>query len=415
MQARRVLTAVIVLVLAADVLLASTGSTYSRFGVGDRRHFASVRSAALGGSGIALRGPAHINIINPASWSDLPIVQFNGSLYYENVNSDDGRTSGGLATGSINGATLALPVMPSRGITIAFGFGPMTRIGYNVESGEELDTGAQTINYNGSGGITNGYAGLSYRPHDHISIGAMALYRIGVLRYNWSSEYTATGFASGSTERVVDVEGIAGHLGLLYSGLLPKRGDDRTGPLSIGLVFTTPTKLSAEERFRISYPTGADTVTIRTGTIRLPYLVGVGVGYSVDDRNTVALDFRYEPWEDFERFGAPDTHLKNAFRIGGGWEREGRYELGAGFFERASLRVGFLYNASYFNIQNTPINETFVTLGAGIPVSGIAVLDVAAQVGLRGTLDNNLQRDLVFRLLFSLNIFERWFVPPVIE
>lgn len=416
MHLRRVIILAVLLFFTTEFLTASGGSTYSRFGIGERFHFASVRSIGMGGASIALRGATHFNTSNPASWSDIPIVQFSGSLYYENITSDDGVNTGSIGTGNINGAMLGLPLAPSRGLTVSIGFAPMTRVGYNIETRRDIDGGYMATKHIGTGGITNLVAGTSYRFGRDLSVGAMALYRTGVLSYEWNNQYSIAGYGSAFTIRKHDVNGVAGQFGALYSGFISPRRDGEFGPLTIGITFTTPSHLDVEETFRISYGTGVDTTSTRTGKIELPYNIGFGLGYKIDQRNFVAIDVRYEPWDNFRKFGEKDSQLRTATRFGLGWERQGIYDdIGAGFFERTTYRIGFLYNGSYFNIRNTPINETFFTFGMGIPVSGVAVLDIGAQIGVRGTTDNNLQRDTLFRLYFSLNMFERWFVPPRIE
>lgn len=416
MYLRRVLTIAILVFFATELIIASGGSAYSRFGVGERHHLMSIRSIGMGGTAVALRGSNHINIANPAAWSDLPVVQFSGSLFYESISFNDGTNTGGISTGSINSAMLALPVMPSHGMTVTLGFAPMTQIGYNIQTRRDIEDGFQQIQHRGSGGITNLMIGSSYRLHRNFAVGATALYRMGILQYEWSTQYSLPGFNSGFTQRELDVDGIAGQFGLLYSGLLPARRENRPGPLTVGLVFLTPSKLDTDENFLISYGIGIDTTTTRSGTIELPSMLGMGVSYQIDQRNLISIDARYEPWEDFRRFGNPDPQLRNSLRLGFGWERQGRYdEIGVNFWNRTTWRFGFIYNASYFNINDNPINESFVTLGMGIPLSGIAILDIGAQIGVRGTTDNNLQRDTMVRLFFSLNMFERWFVPPVIE
>jgi hypothetical protein len=406
----------LILLFAAETHASQSGSAYSRFGVGERWHFGSVRSIGLGGTAIGLRGPSHINYVNPASWSDLLVVQFNGSFYYENISSDDGSATGGISTGNINSALLSLPVKPSRGMTVSFGFAPMSRVGYDVQTQSPVDGGLRIINYTGTGGITNLMAGMSYRPHRDIALGAMALYRTGLLQYEWVSQYTVGGFGAGRTHRILDVNGIAGQAGVLYSGLLSPRREGEYGPLTIGAVFTTPTRLDANEKFIIQYAAAPeDTASDITGAIRIPHMIGAGVNYIVDRRNNLSFDVRYEPWDDFRKFGQSDARIRDSWRIGAGWERTGNPEPGSGFFDRTTFRLGLLYNASYFNIDNTPINESFVTAGMGIPVSGIAVLDIGAQIGVRGTTDNGLQRDTMYRIFISLSMFERWFIPPAIE
>ena len=54
----------------------NTSSPYSRFGIGDIENQALGRSLALGGTSVGIRLPYEINIINPASYSALPVQTF---------------------------------------------------------------------------------------------------------------------------------------------------------------------------------------------------------------------------------------------------------------------------------------------------------------------------------------------------
>jgi len=48
----------------------SDGSIYSRFGIGQRTHYSSARSLAMGGGGIGLASTRYTNFSNPAGFAD---------------------------------------------------------------------------------------------------------------------------------------------------------------------------------------------------------------------------------------------------------------------------------------------------------------------------------------------------------
>ena len=77
-----------------------------------------------------------------------------------------------------------------------------------------------------------------------------------------------------------------------------------------------------------------------------------------------------------------------------------------------TVRAGIYYDATYYQIKGTAINERGISLGYGFPVFNQSRLDLAVLVGMRGTTDERLQKDWIFRLGATLNVGELWFVKP---
>ena len=102
-------------------LVAANGSIYSRFGVGDIATFISSRSAAMGGTGIALLTDGYINRANPAALGRISRTQYSADFQYQGFAMNDGTASSFLSSGNFQGAMLAFPLYSEYNIAFAFG------------------------------------------------------------------------------------------------------------------------------------------------------------------------------------------------------------------------------------------------------------------------------------------------------
>lgn len=145
-----------------------TSSPYSRFGLGDfapNKVFA--QSAALGGSGIALKNdtllPLFINPSNPASYSSIRLTTFEVGLntifnkYSNNASSSKGNNT------SFNYLALAFPIRQNMGACI--GVMPASSVGYKITETSEIENiGSVTELYEGDGGVNNLFIGVAGTP-----------------------------------------------------------------------------------------------------------------------------------------------------------------------------------------------------------------------------------------------------------
>ena len=92
----------------------------------------------MGGSGLSLAGAGDIDVTNPAGLSHITRAMLAIDGTYEGFSATDDRTSAYLSRTSFGGASLALPIAPSRGVTFAMGLVPVSRVNYNIVSPDTL-------------------------------------------------------------------------------------------------------------------------------------------------------------------------------------------------------------------------------------------------------------------------------------
>ena len=140
---------------ATSSLIASNGSIYSRFGVGEISTFISGRTAGMGGAGLALLTDGYINSSNPAALGRLTRTQYEGDFQYQGFAINDGTAASYLSSGNLQEAMLAFPLSGEYGISFAFGITPFSRTADSVKSSDTQAGQEITQSFDGTGGLTS--------------------------------------------------------------------------------------------------------------------------------------------------------------------------------------------------------------------------------------------------------------------
>ncbi len=405
---RALLISTALLVFSTSVFAANGGSAYSIFGLGDLRYFPNTRSAGMGYTGIGLPGSNYINGNSPATWARINQTRLDIGLMYEGYKSSDGAVSRYLSNGKFNGAFLAIPISTPNGITFVAGFSPYSDINYNfVTKGSEqgLD---YTVTHIGNGGTAQGEAGLSFSPWQDLALGASVNYLFGTADYERMFTPTSTTFAGGTTRENLTTRGLTTTVGALFTGFGAL--SESLHPFALGFVFTTRGNLKTERQTTYQYLTERDSGTVINGRQRTPFAYGFGLTYQQGDRYLIATDYYAQSWGTTQFNGVDPVEIRNSFRLGIGGERIPNKDFSAPWLDRIAYRLGFYYLSTYYRINGEPINHWAVTGGLAIPVSGETRLNIALEYGSRGTTRNHLIKDNIFRMSFSLNLSELWFV-----
>ncbi len=386
------------------------GSPYSVYGIGDLKYVPGVRSAALGYAGIALAPENSINGLSPASWAGINRTLVEASVLYEGFTSSDATSSLRRGRVDFHGALFAIPIAPSNGIVFVAGFTPYSGTNYNIfrtGSSQGLD---YTVNYVGKGGLSTAEAGLSYAPRPEMAIGASINYLFGTLEQERSFLLTTETSSIGTSREKITARGLQGTLGFRYSGFGALH--EALEPLSLGFVIQSHAGLTSEHQTTYEYQSLVENDTSQNvnSSLSIPIAFGIGLAYRAGPRYVVAADYYTQAWSTADFLGSSPENLRNSSRFGIGGERSPNANPAAPWLDRLAYRLGFYYDATYLRIKGKPINEWGITGGLGIPLGSDAMVNIALEYGIRGTIDNNLVKDKIFRLSASLSISELWFV-----
>jgi hypothetical protein len=390
----------------------SGGSAYSILGIGDLRYVPGTRAAGMGYAGLALPVPDVINAVSPAAWSHINRTRLEASLLYEGFNSTDGTKNRYLSRADFNGAMLAIPVSEEHGITVVGGFLPYSAVNYDTFTEGTFSGSGESFSYlirhQGRGGIGKGRLGLSYAPFPRLSLGLAGDYLFGTIENIETLRPTTESFSGGTSTALTTLNGPT----LTFGALVTDFGgiSQSLEPLSLGLFLTSGGSISTTRRTHYEYTSERDTSSESAGELEIPLTFGIGAGYRLGERILVAADYVTQPWSNAREDGFPLVGVRNATRLNIGAERLPNRNPAASWLDRSSYRLGFSWNATYYELNGVAIDEWVVTGGATFPLTGEARLAFAVEYGRRGTTDKNLIRDSILRCTVALTISELWFV-----
>ncbi len=394
-------------------------SPYTRFGLGwlvENRF--ETRIMAMGGIRIGVQDKGLLNPGNPASYAafDSTTFVFQGGVFgmTETLKTQEISENANYFTMS----HLLFGFQVTRWWKTSLGVLPFSYTGYDLYAEEELeDIGRTRYVYQGSGGFNKLYWGNAIVPFKGLSVGFNASYLFGTISHERVVTFPDSIFIKNTRmEASYTAKDFYFDFGVQYRAKLKHRLY-----LISGLTFGNETKMNSNaDILATTYYGDVNTVTIYTDTIInipnvrgnfiLPREFGVGFSLHKEGQWLVGADFDWQNWKSFSLFDQPDS-LQNSWHIAVGGEIIPDRSSIDSYWDKVSYRLGFRYERSYLKLRNTNINEIGISFGLGFPLRrSQTTLNLAVEIGKRGTLANDLIQENFVRFTFSVNIFEHWFI-----
>jgi hypothetical protein len=391
----------------------NTYSPYSRFGIGDISRNVLARNQALGGIGIGLRDPNHINYVNPAAGAaqDSMSFMFSTGITGNAMNLASSQGSHNVSNITLSHLALAFPV--NRWWRAGFGLVPYSQMGYNIVD-VELVQGAEHF-YEGTGGINQFYFGNSIRLGPWFSAGVNVSYLFGSLTRTSSLRFTAGDDKFPVNVRTSDMVGdFHFRYGLQHHNRIGNRYS-----YTLGVIFENKTNLSTDHEKLIirEFTTGAghvrDTISHTTGNrdnIELPANIGVGASFSRDNRFMIGADYSIQQWAETSFMGQHEESLVNSSSLNIGVQYVPGHADFRNYLNRIHYRLGFHHSNSYLELRGHQLTDQGITFGLGLPYRNTnTTFNFSVNLGRRGTTENNLIRENYVVFNFSLSLFDYWF------
>jgi hypothetical protein len=185
--------------------------------------------------------------------------------------------------------------------------------------------------------------------------------------------------------------------------------------ITLGAIYSPETKVNAFEtetllRQKLGFANRFDTIAYKEGekgNTTLPQTLGAGVFAKFNQSWSAGLDFQTQAWENFA-INENQGGLNNAHQLALGIQHNPKISTSSGFFSFVDYRAGFRYGQSYLNVNEQAFNEFGISFGVGIPVfRARSKLNIGFEYSQRGTTDNNLIKEDIFKVNITLNIIER--------
>ena len=374
-----------------------TSSPYSAFAFGDINDNVPNTYRAMGEVGIGMRSNKVINPMQPASYTACDSLTFMCDVAAAVSWSHYADAAGvaNKANGNLEYLAMQFPLW-KRYIAFSAGLIPFSAKGYNITGRDSIRSAYHyTTAYQGSGGISQVYGGLSFNICDWVALGANIYYMFG----QSVDLHTLTFDEAGLSPVIQGVYTEVSSVRLRYGMQLFH--DFGGHAFSLGAVFENKARLHSSEIIYES--TFNDTVSVKDG-FQTPLAYGVGASYTWANRLTVAFDYMHQDWASAE-FLTLTGYMTNRDKYALGIEYR-HNPLGRNYAERVRWRLGANVVDNYIPDVKQP--DFTVTLGVGLPLRTVAtVFNASLEYTHRG--GDKMMQENMLKLTINAAISENWF------
>jgi len=420
----------------------NTDSPYSRYGIGTLSTAGFNGNFGLGGAGIAWRpfqykpliydslsrsnanirdrGSNFINIVNPASMSNISLTTFEFSAVSRSAQyTSNGQSRTGSHT-QFGHMSLGIPLGEKAGFAV--GIKPFSFVGYDYANRTiiEDDGEGEAVNYvyEGSGGVNEIFLGVGYQFLKNFSVGATGSYYFGQLVDDRRVVYDdqSSGLMNSLDERKIIVNSLGYKLGVQYFKHL---NDDYR--FVAGAAISPVEELNAE-RTRIfrNYTGEAGTENFRDTalfegnrkiTVATAAVVGIGVAFEKKTKWMLTADLKMNNWGDGSEQLSSGIEAGNGQSINIGFDKYSNTSTFGSYLGKVGYRAGVRYNTSIIRIENEDVTEFGISFGLSLPLrKNFSTLNFGAEVGQRGKDEGGLTKENFFNLQVGVTINDKWFI-----
>lgn len=411
---KRFILIIIILIISTFYINAQTGSTYSRYGIGDIEYGYSSKMLSLGGLGITQLDPSHIITTNPASWSALDRTRIEMGIGYTGLNLSNNADSYYTSETEFKGFTFGFPVSNKYGIGVAMGLIPYSTVSYKaIKNNLSLDPNIPdyTVTYEGKGGISKLFIGSSVDLPLGFIAGASLDYYFGNLRY-----FSEIAFADNTTNLNTDYEtnlratGFGTTVGLITPNLANSFGISALSDLRVGFSVNYVNDLNTDSVLTSTSISLIDTVSNYNTKLSIPLRINGGISFEFNQTYKVNLDYSYQRWGDYKLNNQKSDNLRNAQKISAGFEYSPKRVLGMSLLEQIIWRGGLSYEQTQYQFNGTGINQFSIFGGFSFPMGVENSIDVGLQYAIRGATDKNLLKENFVKIYLGISFGELWFL-----
>ena len=384
---------------------AQTGmsSPYSRYAFGILHDNAPVAYRAMGGVSIGMRSNRAINPNQPASYTacDSLTFMFDAAARINYTRYEDATGVRNKADGNLDYVSLQFPIW-KRHLAFSAGLLPYSSCGYSLVLNDVIQSSSYsyTTTYNGEGGISEVYAGLSGNILNWLAVGVNVYYMFGDIENARSLDFTSSAINNMIRGSYISISTVR----LRYGVQLFHQFENHSFTIGGILEHAMPAKGTYMELSN----TYSDTISAYKEGMHLPWIYGIGGSYTWKSRLTIGIDFERQLWGRTTFMAnepAYEVKLSNSNRLALGIEyRHNPY--GTNYAQRMWWRVGASYRDSYISVM--PMRDWRVSMGLGFPLRNAGTsFNVAIEYVRRGSKNTLIENGL--QVTINAAIREMWF------
>jgi long-subunit fatty acid transport protein len=396
-----------------------TKSPYSIIGVGEPHYYGSVYQSAMGQVAQGVRRASEINVMNPASFSNIKYTIIDAAAHYAQGTLTTSKGTSEIDNYSFSYFMIGVPLSVKRKAGMVFGLSPYSNIGYNVANTKDYGTYTGTTLVSGSGGLSRFHIGAGAQVIKNVSFGFNANYLFGqtdlTQRFIIPANYYMLNTLETRTRNIGDWQL---QLGLQYHKDFVRGKNKDNYTFVAGASYTLASKLNAYEDHMVGSMKTGEVLFVRDttefemsnkGTVDLPFAFSGGASLEKKDHWTINADVNFTEWSAYRSFGYSDS-LKNSLGVSIGGSFIPNASDYKSFLKRVEYRAGVRYDNGNLMLKNTNIANYGFSAGFGLPLGkSKSRLNIAAEYYVKGTTKNSLLKEEYFRIVFGVNFSDKWF------
>lgn len=412
---KKIVVSICVLLSISTFAQSGTSSSYSFYGIGDVKFKGTSENRSMGSLSI-FPDSTHVNLQNPAGYGGLKLVTFSVSGSHNITNAESNFGQGKSKNTSVDYLTIGIPL--SSKWSAGLGLMAYSAVGYRIQNvstiNEDFATSSQ---FTGEGGVNRVFFSSGYKLTPNFSIGGTVEYNFGKIETS-SLEFLQT-VQFGSQEINSSQEsGFSFNAGAMW-----EKKVNAKQKLFLSAYYTPESTLnlvnsrsiSTVQFSSVSDPIIIDEqiINVADTKIKLPSKVAFGAGFGQERKWLIGAEYTLSQTSSlqnrFEDITNASFENGSKFAIGGYFIPQ--YNSFSSYFKRITFRGGFRHENTGLIINDKSIEDTALTFGLGLPVTGsFSNINLGMEYGRRGTKAADLVRENYINFTVSLSLNDKWFV-----
>jgi hypothetical protein len=408
-----------------------SASPYSFYGIGSLNFNGTTENRAMGRLSM-VTDSIHMNFRNPASFTgnDLKafnnegrLVKFTVSVGNSDINFKTQNASAKSTTTSFDYLGMSVPMGK---FGMGFGLIPHSSVGYKLESLDDDDL--IKYKYSGKGGLNKVLLGLAYQFSESLALGMNFDYNFGNIQNNgveflYDDNSEPLDYHSREANRS-DLSGFSYNLGITFKPML-------TDLIQLHSAFTyspdynlnsdnsrTFSSIVINSNSGEEYPINEinvdlESLGLKETNLSMPSKTSIGLGIGKIKKWFIGTEYTFVNTSVFKSdlINIDNSSYEDGSTISFGGYFIPEFSSFNNLLKRIVYRSGIYFEKTGLIINDQSISEVGMTFGVGIPVGNMfSNLNLALEVGNRGTTDANLVEEKFANLKMSLSLNDRWFV-----
>lgn len=435
--------------LITTTLQSQENSPFSRFGLGNFMHGQHAISRSMGGisaayaDGITMNNSQTVNFMNPATYGNFYLLSYDLALDIDTRSLRREQPASSFRGTNFTPSYLAVgaPIDKKKGLGLAFGMRPLSRINYQVEQRTRL-AGIDSVNniFEGRGGFNQFFVGIGKKWKNGLSVGLNTGYNFGRKNITTRTQFVndSVVYYKANMANNTSYGGAFFQGGVQYEKEISERIDPETKfaykrSIRLGATYTLGQTLNAQQdRFRETFENDGqggifriDSITQQNnirGTIELPstYTAGfmfikrVNTNRGLLDLWSFGAEYSATAWSKYRFYNQADALVDNwVVRVGGQFCPDPTNLTS--YWSNVNYRFGFFSGTDYANPDGNGLKTFGISIGAGMPMrrwrvyeTQFTLINAGLDFGRRGSNVNNITENFI-RINFSLSLSDLWF------